>query len=243
MVIWGSRSARLCFVRPACCQTLANLLCPLPPMKSSAGPAPLSHVLFELTLRVCAALAGMVFAVSAFNQWHLNPGRITVLLLLAGEIANVVLLLCTRVPSKRDWSPLALISTLVATYYFLGVTLLPGIHLIPERIATVMQVLWLGLALYAKVSLRRSFGLLPANRGVVTTGAYRFTRHPMYSGYFLNHVAFLLANFSVQNFLVYVLLYAFQGYRVLREEALLTEDTSYQAYRRQVRFRVLPGVF
>ncbi len=199
---------------------------------------------FELTLlRVCCARRDD-FRRQRLQQWHLNPGRITVLLLLAaGEIANVVLLLCTRVPSKRDWSPLALIATLVGTYYFLGVNLLPGVHLIPERIATAMQVLGLGLALYAKVSLRRSFGLLPANRGIVTTGAYRFTRHPMYSGYFLNHMAFLLANFSVQNFLVYLLLYVFQGYRVLREEALLTQDTSYQAYRRQVRFRVLPGVF
>jgi protein-S-isoprenylcysteine O-methyltransferase Ste14 len=205
--------------------------------------APLREVLFEVVLRVSAVLAGMLFVVHTFTEWHRNPGRITLLLLLVGEVANVTLLLCSRVPSKRDWSPLAIVATLAATYYFLAVNLSPGIHLIPELLASGLQVTGLALALYAKLSLRLSFGLLPANRGVVTTGAYRFTRHPMYSGYFLNHLSFLLANFSVQNLLVYIGLYVFQVYRVLREEALLTEDAAYQAYRLRVRFRVLPGVF
>ena len=34
-----------------------------------------------------------------------------------------------------------------------------------------------------KLSLGRSFGLMPANRGVVSTGMYRLVRHPIYLGY------------------------------------------------------------
>ena len=45
-----------------------------------------------------------------------------------------------------------------------------------------------------KLTLGRSFGLMPANRGVVSSGIYRFVRHPIYAGYLITHVAFLAAH-------------------------------------------------
>ena len=45
----------------------------------------------------------------------------------------------------------------------------------------------------AKVILGRSFGLIAANRGIKVAGPYRIVRHPIYAGYTIIHVGFLLA--------------------------------------------------
>ena len=40
-----------------------------------------------------------------------------------------------------------------------------------------------------KITLGRSFGIVPANRGVVTAGR-TLVRHPIYTGYLVSHLAF-----------------------------------------------------
>lgn len=96
---------------------------------------------------------------------------------------------------------------------------------------------------WAKLILRRSFGITPANRGVKITGAYRFVRHPMYAGYLLVHVGVLAVMFSPYNLAVYVIGWTAQILRLLAEERLLGEDPAYRAYLAQVRWRLIPGIF
>jgi protein-S-isoprenylcysteine O-methyltransferase Ste14 len=197
----------------------------------------------EVSLRVSTALAGMFFVHAGWVQWHMAPSRWTLPLIMVGEIITVLLLLASNVPQRRDWRPASFICTIVASYYFLAVRLTPGLHLAPELVGSLIQTAGLFWAVFAKLSLRRSFGLLPANRGVMTGGAYRFMRHPMYVGYFVSHMGFLLVNFGWQNLVVFTVLYSVQAWRVLREEEMLLLDPVYRAYAQQVRYRVLPGVF
>lgn len=212
--------------------------------RASAVPmAGLLRLVLEAGVRIASAFLFAGFAYAAYRYWQADPTRITLLGIVVAESLSVCLALLARIPRERDWHPLAMISALCATYYFLGIRLAPGVHVIPEAAGVALQLAGLAWQIYAKLSLRLSFGLLPAHRGIVTDGAYRVVRHPMYLGYLISHIGFFLVNFSGQNALVYCGLYVFQAVRIVREERLLSTDPEYQAYKERVRYHILPGVF
>jgi protein-S-isoprenylcysteine O-methyltransferase Ste14 len=215
---------------------------PAKPMLEASAPD-WGAILVNTVARAMTVLLMSFFVYAAMKQWLASPARVTLILLVISELTSVGVSLVSRSPKKRDWAPTTFICTVAATYYFLAVQLAPGIHLVPEAVGTALQVAGMGWQIFAKFSLRRSFGLLPANRGIVTSGAYRFVRHPIYLGYCVAEIGFLIANFGLQNLLVYGVLFALQAYRILREEKLLSADADYKAYRRKVQYRVIVGVF
>ena len=95
----------------------------------------------------------------------------------------------------------------------------------------------------AKISLSRSFGIVPANRGVKMSGLYAFVRHPMYVGYFLTHIGFLVTSPSLFNLAVYSCCWGFQLSRIFSEERVLLGSIDYQNYKKKVPYRVIPFVF
>ena len=95
----------------------------------------------------------------------------------------------------------------------------------------------------AKLFLRRSFGIAPANRGIKTDGMYKLVRHPMYAGYLLVHIGILLLMPTALNFVIYTIGWWAQILRLLAEERLLSEDPAYREFMTKTRWRLIPGIF
>jgi protein-S-isoprenylcysteine O-methyltransferase Ste14 len=120
----------------------------------------------------------------------------------------------------------------------------PERSLLPAQIIVPFYFSVFFLQLFAKFSLGRSFGVVPANRGVKSDGLYRFVRHPIYASYLLHQlVFFFLIHPSWFNTLIFVLAYSLQIPRLLMEEELLSKDPEYVAYQQKVRYRLFPGIF
>ena len=72
---------------------------------------------------------------------------------------------------------------------------------------------------------------------------YRFVRHPIYLGYLVTHVAFLVASPSAWNIVALVIADGALLARAVCEEQTLAMDPAYREYQTRVGWRVLPGVF
>mgnify|MGYP001606427104 CR=1 FL=1 len=209
----------------------------------SKTPAIDWHLPADVLLRAVTAVAFSAFMIGAISRWVASPTRVTLLLLVVANFITTGLVLVARTPVRRDWRPLALLCSLGGTYGCLAYSLNAGAQLVPETAGALLQAGGICWQLFAKVSLKRSFGILPANRGVVSRGAYRFVRHPMYLGYFVTDLGFLLTNFSPFNLAVHVVQLSFQVGRILQEEKMLETDAAYRCYRNAVRYRFIPLVF
>jgi protein-S-isoprenylcysteine O-methyltransferase Ste14 len=173
----------------------------------------------------------------------LATGRLTGLLLLASETLVVVLTLFRRSPSVIDRS---LRARLLTTISMIGPPLVQPATvaaLAPEVLTVLLSAAGLVIVIGGKVSLGRSFGLMPANRGIVSSGLYRLVRHPIYMGYLVTHVGFLMANPTIWNLTTLVAADLGLLLRAVCEERTLARDESYRTYQQQVRWRVVPGVF
>jgi protein-S-isoprenylcysteine O-methyltransferase Ste14 len=182
-----------------------------------------------------------VFAYRTFQQDIF--GRFPLLLLFVGEALAAILVLTARPSSDVDRGIPSLALTFFGTFYFVFIDLGFGLPLIPYYYGQWIQVTGISLQVAAKLWLGRSFGLVPANRGLVLGGPYRIVRHPMYLGYFLNHMGFLACTYSTKNLVVYAILYAIQIGRIVQEERLLSNDDAYREYAKRVRWRFVPFVY
>lgn len=109
--------------------------------------------------------------------------------------------------------------------------------------ATVLMIAGLAISFGAKLSLRRSFGIVAANRGVKRTGLYAMVRHPMYLGYFLVNGGMVLLNPSWWNAALMATWTACQIYRIHAEERMLMQAVEYRSHAEKVRFRLVPFVY
>ncbi|WP_246687535.1 isoprenylcysteine carboxylmethyltransferase family protein [Mesorhizobium sp. B3-1-7] len=203
-----------------------------------------SEILTDLReglFRFIALVVAAVFVYRGARHLVIDPGRLNILLLMISDVLTFTWLLLARRPIVRDWSPFTVFISLTAGFGSGFVSLQDGIAIIPLYIAAPLQFLALWLVIWGKISLGRSFAILPTNRGVVTGGAYRFVRHPIYAGYLAGHILFLLSSVSIYNFTVYAIITLFQIHRILREERILALTEEYRDYLGRVRYRLSPG--
>ena len=107
----------------------------------------------------------------------------------------------------------------------------------------VLQIAGLAVWTWSFFSLGRSFGLVAADRGIVTRGPYGLIRHPMYASYLVTQLGYLLQSASVWNVSVLILTWTCQVARALAEERLLAAAPAYAGYRERVRWRLVPWVW
>lgn len=168
-----------------------------------------------------------------------EPLAITLLLISEGIVC--ILLVIRRATSNisiqlRDW-------IIAAAGTFLPLLVIKGGEPIAGLLGAYLILAGMLFHVGAKLSLLRSFGLVAANRGVKVRGMYSLVRHPMYAGYMVCHVGYLMAAPSLWNLAVYAILWSLLIARINAEERLLIDDPRYGEYASSVRYKLVPGVY
>lgn len=165
---------------------------------------------------------------------------------LAISVFLLVATMVTRAPPKRLTSnPLFWVLTFVASYWGLLTASFArhGTPIAPLWVSDTLAILALVIVAYARVSLGRNIGLVPAQRALVVHGAYGYVRHPIYTSNLVLYLGFALHSFSAINVLLITMGGAWWVIKSLVEERFLSEDPEYRVYMSKVRWRWIPGLF
>jgi protein-S-isoprenylcysteine O-methyltransferase Ste14 len=213
-------------------------------MDASLWPARQARnaILLDALERVFASGLYIFLTARILTSFFATHDPLGLLLLPSEGVIVLFLLLRKRSPNislrLRDWMVAFLGTTLPLLVQPGG-----GAMLAPGQYCGMLMLTGIVLQVAAKLTLRRRFGLVAANRGIVVGGPYRLLRHPMYAGYLLTHIGFFLGHATPINGLIYLVEFVLQIGRITAEERLLTDDPDYAAFRCRVRYRLIPGVF
>ena len=195
--------------------------------------------------RMLPQLARLITTEIAYPElfWLAASKNVDAALLVISESLGVFLILTRRFAKTISTHPLDWALSLIAVNAPLLAAPAAAGAFIPSQVATTVMFAGMIIQISAKTVLWRSYGLIPANRRIKTKGPYLFVRHPMYAGYTVIHIGFLLGFPSLQNFLLYLVTFLIEVARLLREELVLNKDPLYREYGSRVRYRIIPGIF
>jgi len=184
----------------------------------------------------------VIFAVFAYRMiaGYLETGSPVTLIYLFDQCIILGFLMvrrATKAISTRidDW-----IIGFAGTFLALLFGPASGNPILPMPAIVGLMLLGMVCHLSAKLILRRSFGVVAANRGVKKTGPYRLVRHPMYTGYMLTQLGLVLSGPTLNNVAIAGLCWALFIWRIVAEERVLGNDPAYASL---PRFRLVPGVY
>src|SRR5262245_32365229 len=124
--------------------------------------------------------------------WLAASTNLQAALLVISESLAVFLILTRRFATTISRRPLDWILSLMAVNAPLLVVPAAASVFVSSEVASTIMIAGMTIQISAKAVLWRSFGLIPANRGIRTKGPYSVVRHPMYAGYTITHIGFLL---------------------------------------------------
>jgi protein-S-isoprenylcysteine O-methyltransferase Ste14 len=197
----------------------------------------------DLIARATIVVLFSLLSINLFGE-YLRTGHVTGLLLLVGESLVVVLTIVRRRAIAVDRSAAAAIMTTVSLVgpVLMRATSVPA-SVMSDQLTAMVSAIGLVVVVTGKMTLGRSFGVVPANRGVVVRGPYTLVRHPIYTGYLITHAAFLLAHPAPWNLSIVLVADTALIVRALMEERVLSADASYRQYCQRVGWHLVPGVF
>jgi uncharacterized membrane protein (UPF0136 family) len=187
-------------------------------------------------------LAGMfVGFLFYFIQDYMATTRLSSLFMVIETAVIVVMFAIRAYPQRLSYAPYDWTIALAGTW--LPMLLRPSGALEDNEILLGIQVFGIALSTLGILSLNRSFGIVPAARGVKTGGLYRFVRHPIYLGYVFSFTAITLQNFGVYNLVILIGILGADVLRILAEEKFLAKDEAYRTYMSRVKWRVIPLIW
>jgi protein-S-isoprenylcysteine O-methyltransferase Ste14 len=219
----------------------------------AVAPSAVSNVSFNLIQvlslpwldRSIATIACVPLAWGAYYRYqHFHHG-----IPLIASVLNILILIVTMVirrpPRRVTPNPWYWLLAFVASYWQILILgfLQGGRPVVSNWTTTLLAVLGLLVMVWARLSLGRNIGFVPAQRELVSSGAYAFMRHPVYTAVLLTNGAFLLRAFSPLNALLIGLgIFWFIPVKSLVEEDFLRADPEYADYMQRVKTRWIPFV-
>ena len=160
----------------------------------------------------------------------------------------IVLGIALTRPHPQVWDYSVASSMAVGVAYVYPYAQVIYIHWSPGHVAWpaagfALVTLAAGLSLVSLLTMGRLFGVRPALRGLVTSGPYRFVRHPIYLSYVLADVGYNLQEWNSVTILLVVVGWASLFYRIHAEERLLSQHAEWPAYVASVSYRLFPGLW
>jgi len=156
-----------------------------------------------------------------------------------------ILFLIRIEPIRKASGIMPRVAAIGGTFCLYFMTLFPRANLsvIWTLIAAMISIVGKALSIFTLAHLGRSFSLMAEARRLVTTGPYRFVRHPLYLFETIASLGILLQFLSVYAVLVFLGYMLIQLQRMKNEEAILEKAfPEYKEYRAKTA-RVIPPIY
>ena len=176
------------------------------------------------------------------EHWHMG---IPLIGLVVVNLILIVTMIIRRPPVRVTPNPLYWALAFVATYWSILILSLlqQGRPVAAQWVTDGLSIIGFLVTVWARLSLGRNIGFVPAQRQLVSTGAYAYMRHPIYTGMLFVYVALGLHTYTARNTLLFALgMFWFIPIKSLVEESFLRRDLEYAAYMQKVRARWIPFV-
>ena len=168
--------------------------------------------------------------------------RLSVIVYLVILAASVIM---RRSPIGKARGLEPRISALAGTFLVTAIVLFPRRELsLPSAIvSTILVLAGDGFAVIILIQLRRSFSVMAEARELVTSGVYRFVRHPLYLAEEIAAIGSVMQFLSGWTVMLLAVHIAFQFRRMWNEEAVLSAVFPHYATYKKKTAQIIPGIY